>query len=51
MAVASQILGNEDPDTVKIYAKRDRRALTEVALKEWAAVRAAIGGETETSGL
>ena len=51
VAVASQILGNEDPDTVKIYAKRDRKALTEVALKEWAAVTAATVAETETSSL
>jgi integrase len=40
MAVASQILGNEDPDTVKVYAKPDARALQDVSNRAWEASRA-----------
>ena len=45
LAVAAQILGNLDAETIKVYAKRDKRALTEVAQKEWDAVTFANVGE------
>ena len=49
LAVASQILGNQDAETIKIYAKRDKSALNEVARKEWELVTSTIGGETKIS--
>jgi integrase len=45
LAVASQILGNLDAETIKVYAKRDKRALTDVAQKEWESVTFANVGE------
>ena len=34
-ALAGQLLGNEDSDTVKIYARRSKTALKEAAQREW----------------
>jgi hypothetical protein len=38
LATAGHLLGNEDSDTVKTYAKRDRSALFKVNEKRWAQV-------------
>lgn len=35
IALAGQILGNEDSDTVKVYARRDRSALKQLVGKHW----------------
>ena len=51
LAVASQILGKQDAETVKVYAKRDKSALNEVARKEWELVTFANGGEDKISSL
>ena len=54
LAVAGQILGNRDAETIAVYAKRDKSALNDVAQKEWATVEwevvtSASGGEAKTS--
>ena len=51
LAVASQILGNQDAETIKIYAKRDKSALNEVARKEWELVTFTNSGEDKISSL
>lgn len=33
--VAAEILGNSSPDTVRVYAKRRKAALTKVVHKHW----------------
>jgi integrase len=52
LAVAGQILGNRDAETIAVYAKRDRSALNDVAQKEWDAVTCGGaqpgGGEAKT---
>jgi len=37
-ALAGQLLGNEDSETVRIYARRSKTALKEAAQREWAAL-------------
>ena len=37
-ALAGQLLGNEDSDTVKVYARRSKKALREAAEREWLAI-------------
>jgi integrase len=37
-ALAGQLLGNEDSDTVKVYARRSKTALREAAQREWDAM-------------
>lgn len=39
LATAGHLLGNEDSDTVKTYAKRDRSALFKVNERRWASLR------------
>lgn len=36
LAVAAQLLGNSDIETVMVYAKREKSALTEVSNRHWA---------------
>jgi len=36
LAVAAQILGNSDIETVMVYAQREKSALTEVSNRHWA---------------
>ena len=35
VALAGMILGNEDSDTVKVYARRDKKALQKLAQAHW----------------
>jgi integrase len=37
-ALAGQLLGNEDSETVRVYARRSKTALKEAAQREWAAL-------------
>jgi len=46
LAVAGMLLGNQDSDTVKVYARRDPSALLRVAESAWQGVGVTIVGST-----